>query len=147
MSSTVDAGDPIGLGQKLGLSPGMVVQELGWDTDADDDVRMSIAPSLSAPWPDLTLLSPQATVANQYRDAFAVDGEFAGMEALKFQQLVRPGTELQADLDWRPGLLAFRVGGVGAGTLGREVESVPRVGGGGDPKAAITVASNEPAPE
>ena len=42
------------------------------------------------------------------RDAFAVDGEFAGMEALKFQQLVRPGTDLQAQLDWRPGTLTFR---------------------------------------
>ena len=48
MSSTVDAGDPIGLGQKLGLSPGMVVQELGWDTDADDDVRMSIEDAIDA---------------------------------------------------------------------------------------------------
>ncbi len=48
MSSTVGAGDPIGLGQKLGLSPGMVVQELGWDTDADDDVRMSIEDAIDA---------------------------------------------------------------------------------------------------
>ena len=48
MSSTVDAGDPIGLGQKLGLSPGMVVQELGWDTDADDDVRVSIEDAIDA---------------------------------------------------------------------------------------------------
>ena len=30
------------LAQKLGLSPGLVVQELGWDTDADDDVRVMI---------------------------------------------------------------------------------------------------------
>jgi hypothetical protein len=29
------------------------------------DVRTSIAPSLSAPWPDLTLLSPQATPTKQ----------------------------------------------------------------------------------
>jgi len=48
VSSTVDAGDPIGLGQKLGLSPGMVVQELGWDTDADDDVRVSIEDAIDA---------------------------------------------------------------------------------------------------
>ena len=49
MSSTVGAaGDPIGLGQKLGLSPGMVVQELGWDIDADDEVRMSIEDAIDA---------------------------------------------------------------------------------------------------
>ena len=42
MSSTVGAGEPKSLAQKLGLSPGLVVQELGWDADADDDVRMMI---------------------------------------------------------------------------------------------------------
>ena len=42
MSSTVGAGEPRSLAQKLGLSPGLVVQELGWDNDADDDVRVTI---------------------------------------------------------------------------------------------------------
>jgi Protein of unknown function (DUF3052) len=42
VSSTVGAGEPRSLAQKLGLSQGLVVQELGWDADADDDVRMMI---------------------------------------------------------------------------------------------------------
>ena len=42
MSSTVGAGEPRSLAQKLGLSPGLVVQEIGWDNDADDDVRLMI---------------------------------------------------------------------------------------------------------
>jgi hypothetical protein len=42
VSSTVGAGEPRSLAQKLGLSEGLVVQELGWDSDADDDVRMMI---------------------------------------------------------------------------------------------------------
>jgi hypothetical protein len=42
LSSTVGAEDPKSLAQKLGLSPGQVVQELGWDNDADDDVRVMI---------------------------------------------------------------------------------------------------------
>jgi hypothetical protein len=42
LSSTVGAGEPRSLPQKLGLSPGLVVQELGWDNDADDDVRMMV---------------------------------------------------------------------------------------------------------
>jgi Protein of unknown function (DUF3052) len=42
LSSTVGAGEPRSLAQKLGLSPGLVVQELGWDNDADDDVRMMV---------------------------------------------------------------------------------------------------------
>jgi Protein of unknown function (DUF3052) len=42
LSSTVGAGEPRSLAQKLGLSPGLVVQELGWDNDADDDVRVMV---------------------------------------------------------------------------------------------------------
>jgi hypothetical protein len=42
VSSTVGAGEPRSLAQKLGLAPGLVVQELGWDADADDDVRVMI---------------------------------------------------------------------------------------------------------
>lgn len=44
MSST-DVGESRGLSSrsnKLGLSSGMVVQELGWDEDVDDDVRIMI---------------------------------------------------------------------------------------------------------
>jgi hypothetical protein len=32
----------------LGLSEGLVVQELGWDSDADDDVRMTIEDAIDA---------------------------------------------------------------------------------------------------
>ena len=42
MSSTVGAGEPRSLAQKLGLSEGLLVQELGWDSDADDDLRVMI---------------------------------------------------------------------------------------------------------
>lgn len=42
MTSVAGAGEPRGVGQKLGLTPGLVVQELGWDEDADDDVRVGI---------------------------------------------------------------------------------------------------------
>ncbi|GAA3127946.1 DUF3052 domain-containing protein [Streptosporangium carneum] len=31
-----------GLAERLGLKPGQVVQEVGWDEDADDDLRDSI---------------------------------------------------------------------------------------------------------
>ena len=33
-------------GNKLSLAPGMVVQELGWDSDVDDDVRVMIEDSI-----------------------------------------------------------------------------------------------------
>jgi Protein of unknown function (DUF3052) len=34
------------VGSKLNLAPGMVVQELGWDEDVDDDVRLMIEDSI-----------------------------------------------------------------------------------------------------
>ena len=42
------------------------------------------------------------------QQAFGAAGDMQCMEALKFQQLVRPGTALTAELDWRPGQLGFR---------------------------------------
>jgi hypothetical protein len=33
---------------RLGFKPGMVVQELGWDTDADDELRVSIENRIDA---------------------------------------------------------------------------------------------------
>ena len=42
VTSTAGAGGAKSLSDKLGLSHGLVVQELGWDEDADDDVRVMI---------------------------------------------------------------------------------------------------------
>lgn len=42
------------------------------------------------------------------REAFGQQGGFERMEAVKFQHLVRPGTLLQLELEWRPGVLGFR---------------------------------------
>lgn len=41
MSPSADGAD-VQLGDRLGLKPGMVVQELGWDEDVDDSVREGI---------------------------------------------------------------------------------------------------------
>ncbi|NUS45227.1 MAG: DUF3052 domain-containing protein [Mycobacteriaceae bacterium] len=38
----VAAADDQNYAQKLGISHGMVVQELGWDDDADDDLRADV---------------------------------------------------------------------------------------------------------
>ncbi|MFC6152063.1 DUF3052 domain-containing protein [Nocardioides yefusunii] len=37
-----------GLAAKLGFRPGQVVQELGWDQDTDDDLRIAIEDSIDA---------------------------------------------------------------------------------------------------
>jgi len=41
VSPSADGAD-VRLGDRLGLKPGMVVQELGWDEDVDDSVREDI---------------------------------------------------------------------------------------------------------
>lgn len=43
MTSTAGGGTtPIGIGDRLGFTKGLVVQELGWDQDTDDQVRIAI---------------------------------------------------------------------------------------------------------
>ena len=42
MTSTAGAGGSRSMSDKLGLSRGLIVQELGWDEDVDDDVRLMI---------------------------------------------------------------------------------------------------------
>lgn len=54
MSSTAGGGSTqeTGLGQgpaeRLGFKPGMAIQELGWDEDTDDDLRLAIENAIDA---------------------------------------------------------------------------------------------------
>ena len=50
MSSTTggEATQQSGAAARLGMTAGMVVQELGWDNDTDDDVRVSIEDAIDA---------------------------------------------------------------------------------------------------
>ncbi len=41
-------GSPSGPAARLGLSTGMVVQELGWDNDTDDELRVAIEDAIDA---------------------------------------------------------------------------------------------------
>ena len=45
-STRTDA--PVGPGARMGFKAGMVVQELGWDDDADDELRLAIENCLDA---------------------------------------------------------------------------------------------------
>ena len=42
MSTTVDQAGGRGLAERLGIAPGMVVQEIGYDEDADQELRDAI---------------------------------------------------------------------------------------------------------
>ncbi len=46
--SVQSAGPGEGPAARLGLTSGMVVQELGWDSDTDDDLRIAIADAIDA---------------------------------------------------------------------------------------------------
>src|ERR671912_695256 len=49
VSSTVgDSAQATGMGDRLGLKPGMVVQELGWDNDTDDELRVAVEDVIDA---------------------------------------------------------------------------------------------------
>ena len=42
LSATAGGADTSNAGARMGFSPGSVVQELGWDEDVDDDLRVQI---------------------------------------------------------------------------------------------------------
>jgi hypothetical protein len=49
VSSTAGGGTTqTGPAERLGFKPGMVIQELGWDNDTDDDLRVAIEDALDA---------------------------------------------------------------------------------------------------
>jgi len=53
------------------------------------------------------------------REHFAIGGEFAGVDALKFQRVIVPGTSVTLTLEWREGTLAFRYASDGPHSSGR----------------------------
>jgi len=46
--SVHSAGEGDGPAARLGFKPGMVIQELGWDSDTDDDLRVAIEDAIDA---------------------------------------------------------------------------------------------------
>ncbi|HET9859030.1 MAG TPA: DUF3052 domain-containing protein [Nocardioidaceae bacterium] len=48
MSPTADGADTQNAGHRLGFKSGMVVQELGWDEDVDDTLRIQIEDAIDA---------------------------------------------------------------------------------------------------
>ena len=62
--------------ERLGLKPGMIVQELGWDEDTDDDLRSSIEQTIDAEMVDGDYGNVVDTVVLWWRedDGDLVDG-------------------------------------------------------------------------
>ena len=81
MSSTEAAH---GVAERLGLSAGMVVQELGWDNDTDDDLRVAIEDAIDADMVDGDYGNVVDAVLGWWRDADGdvVDGLVEALTAL-----------------------------------------------------------------
>ena len=47
MNATADGAD-VRAGHRMGLKPGMTVQELGWDEDVDDELRVALEDAIDA---------------------------------------------------------------------------------------------------
>lgn len=71
--STQQASAPV---DRLGITPGMVVQELGWDNDTDDDLRRAIEDVIDADMVDANYGNVVETVILWWRadDGDLVDG-------------------------------------------------------------------------
>lgn len=77
------------VGNKLGLSKGMVVQELGWDNDVDDSVREAVENTIDADLVDGDYGDVVDTVLLWWRDG---DGDLVDALVDTLTDLVGGGT-------------------------------------------------------
>lgn len=69
MTSTAPGGTtPTGPADRMGLKPGMVVQELGWDNDTDDELRIAIEDAIDGDMVDGDYGNVVDTVVLWWRD-------------------------------------------------------------------------------
>jgi hypothetical protein len=69
VSSTAGGGTTqTGPAERLGFKPGMVIQELGWDNDTDDDLRVAVEDAIDADMVDGDYGNVVDTVVLWWRD-------------------------------------------------------------------------------
>ena len=131
MSSTVGDSAPVtGTGDRLGLKPGMVVQELGWDNDTDDELRVAVEDCIDA---DMVALASDRTIVLHCLPAHRgeeVDGAVIEGQSKIDQSLITgetlpvkagPGTSVYAGTLNLSGALRVRVSAASEGTLLAEI--------------------------
>jgi len=76
VTSTAGGGASTATAERLGLKPGQIVQELGWDQDTDDDLRVAIEDSIDGDMVDGDYGNVVDTVVLWWReeDGDLVDG-------------------------------------------------------------------------
>jgi hypothetical protein len=76
--SSTQTGTP-GAAERLGFKPGMVIQELGWDSDSDDQLRVAIEDAIDADMVDGDYGNVVDAVVLWWRDE---DGDLVGGGAI-----------------------------------------------------------------
>lgn len=104
------------LGERLGLKPGTVVQELGWDEDVDDEVRAAIEETIDSDLVDTDHGDVVDVVLLWWRDD---DGDLVDALVDSLTDLVRGGAI------W---LLTPKVGRPGAVDAAEVAEAAPVAG-------------------
>ena len=111
-------GADVQLGDRLGLKPGMVVQELGWDEDVDDSVREMIENAIDSDLVDGDHGDVVDLVLLWWRDD---DGDLVDALVDSLTDLVRRRSHLAADPEGGParrrGRLRRRGSGPDRGTF------------------------------
>ena len=111
-------GADVQLGDRLGLKPGMVVQELGWDEDVDDSVREMIEDAIDSDLVDGDYGDVVDVVLLWWRDD---DGDLVDALMDSLTDLVRGGADLAAHPEGgssrRGGRRRRRRGGADRGTF------------------------------
>ncbi len=115
MSPHADRAD-IQLGERLGLKPGTVVQELGWDDDVDDSIRAAIEDGIDSDLVDGDYGDVVDVVLLWWRDD---DGDLVDALVDSLTDLVRGGAI------W---LLTPKVGRPGAVDAADVAEAAPIAG-------------------
>ena len=82
-----------------GFKPGMVVQELGWDNDTDDDLRVAIEDAIDADLVDTDYGNVVDAVLLWWRDE---DGDLVDGLVDSLTDLVGGGADLAAHAQGRP---------------------------------------------
>lgn len=115
MSPSADRAD-VRLGERLGLKPGTVVQELGWDDDVDDSIRAEIEETIDSDLVDGNYGDVVDVVLLWWRDD---DGDLVDALVDSLTDLVRGGAI------W---LLTPKVGRPGAVDAADVAEAAPIAG-------------------
>lgn len=104
------------VGDKLGLKPGLVVQELGWDEDTDEDLRVALMDAIDADMVDGDYGNVVDAVVLWWRDG---DGDLVDALVDSLTDLVAGG------VIW---LLTPKVGRTGAVDPAEVSEAAPIAG-------------------